>query len=398
MRTRKTLLKYKVAKQRKDDEDNGDESRETLRRESEFQKEAWKQLPDKQQEAERKIMEARGADEGTLQCYIRWVESLQPQEEFTDRHAQHILRQAINGQQLALVVGNRVRATDALQDVGISQRRQALEHINIQLTTTQTRPNVQIADDLTELFESIVQIQQRGNHTHDRASHNGSTPPRLNHHSTPKHIRDDYDDDQWVLSVIRGDGGEKGNVGNGENLGGGDGDKDGDNGAYGVQAGDQDIYNNGNELARVNPRNIEVKKFTGESNSKMTHLEFNESKRELAVIKGNDGIVLNMILTWAGQRGDNIISSNMLEQMEKVVPKSWEYDRATHAALMNWVEGEARMIIKYKVGGGIDAWRNLHVAYIHMAQTKQDIILIELLELKQVTEKHVRKLLNRLEE
>ena len=82
-----------------------------------------------------------------------------------------------------------------------------------------------------------------------------------------------------------------------------------------------------------------------------------------------------------------------LKMLEQVAPKIWEYDRAIHAALKNWTEGEAKRIIKYEVEGGIDAWRNVYTEYIPLAQTRQDIILTELLDLKPVTEKHVRKLL-----
>ena len=47
-------------------------------------------------------------------------------------------------------------------------------------------------------------------------------------------------------------------------------------------------------------------KFTGESNCKMTHWEFNGSQREFACTKGRHGIIVNMILAWAEQLSDII--------------------------------------------------------------------------------------------
>ena len=99
-----------------------------------------------------------------------------------------------------------------------------------------------------------------------------------------------------------------------------------------------------------------MKKFTGESNSKMSYLEFNDSQRELVGIKGRDGDILNNILTWAEQKGDKKIEDSMLAKLEKYMPKVWEYNRAIHASLKNWTEGDAKRLVKYEVNGGIDAW------------------------------------------
>ena len=69
--------------------------------------------------------------------------------------------------------------------------------------------------------------------------------------------------------------------------------------------------------------------------------------------KGKDGLVLNRILTWAEQRGEDKITEQILKQFETKVPKIWEYDRAVHAALKNLTEGEAKRVIRYEVGGGV---------------------------------------------
>lgn len=111
------------------------------------------------------------------------------------------------------------------------------------------------------------------------------------------------------------------------------------------------------EFTLVNSRNIELTRFAGESTSKMAHLEFNESQRELGGIKRRNGDILHNILMWAEQRGDTPISNNQLEQMEKFVAKIWEYNRAIHTALTDWTEGDAKRLVKYEVNGGTDAWR-----------------------------------------
>ena len=148
----------------------------------------------------------------------------------------------------------------------------------------------------------------------------------------------------------------------------------------------------------VNSRNIEMKKFSGESGSKLTYLEFNENLKEFISIKGRDGDVLNRILTWAENQGEDAVSIRELEQFEKKVPKILEYDRVVHSALKNWTDGDAKRLLKYEVKVGVDAWRMMCIEYVPLAQTKQDIILIEILDLKPVTEKNVRKLLSRIEE
>ena len=48
-----------------------------------------------------------------------------------------------------------------------------------------------------------------------------------------------------------------------------------------------------------------------------------------------------------------------------MAPQVCEYDRAIHAALDHWTEGDAKRLIKYEVTGGIDAQRELYI-YIYM--------------------------------
>ena len=94
--------------------------------------------------------------------------------------------------------------------------------------------------------------------------------------------------------------------------GGGSGGDDGEEetGASRGYDSAKGTHDNTNEFTLVNSRNIEMKKFTGESNFKLSYLEFNESQREFVGIIGRDGDVLNHTLTWAEQRGDRQIDDD----------------------------------------------------------------------------------------
>lgn len=130
----------------------------------------------------------------------------------------------------------------------------------------------------------------------------------------------------------------------------------------------------------------------------MTYLEFIESQGEFISIKGKDGDVLNTILTWAENEGDCEVTTRHLEQLEKMVLKIWEYDRAVHATFTNWMEGDAKRLMRYEVNGGVDAWRKPYIEYIPLAQMRQDTILTKILNLKLVSAKNVRKLPNGMQE
>ena len=102
--------------------------------------------------------------------------------------------------------------------------------------------------------------------------------------------------------------------------------------------------------------------------------------------------------TWAENRNDKTVTDKELKRLEGRMPKIWEYNRAIHAALKNWTHGDANNAGRYGANGGLDAWRRLCAEYIPLAQTKQDIILTEIFEMTPVSDKNVRKLLNRMEE
>lgn len=204
------MLTLRVAKQRTDTEIEVEEDEKQVQREFEFSRTAWPQSQEKAPEGEQRIMEARGGN--ALQFVIGSVADAPCPNAHTNKQAQHIIRQVINGQQFVLVAGKCIKVADAPKDIGQPQRQQALQCINRQLKTPRGGFDERGEIDLTEFFESILQIQKRGYQTPDRTSNHDSTPPRSNNNTSPKHIGDDDgDNDQWVLSIMRGDGDRKGN-------------------------------------------------------------------------------------------------------------------------------------------------------------------------------------------
>ena len=51
--------------------------------------------------------------------------------------------------------------------------------------------------------------------------------------------------------------------------------------------------------------------------NRVAYLELNDNQRELVGIKWRNGNILNNILTWAEQRGDETITDKQLEKMDK---------------------------------------------------------------------------------
>lgn len=286
--------------------------------------------------------------------------------------------------------------SNALLETGTQQRQRVVDRINAQIKVPQKEKiGENYADRLDKLIKELERDgetgkQARGGSPIGAISQAGSTPPRQQPPSLIIHDNNHDDSDgQWFLSATRENGGDNGGGGGGDNGG---------SGANGSRDDGKDNSYDSNEFTLVNSRNIEMKKFTGEQSCKLTYLEFNDSQREPVGIKGRHGIILNKLLTWAEEQGDNTIIDTLLEKCETAVPKILEYNRAIHASLKNWTDGEAKRFIKYEVTGGLDAWRKLYIEYIPLAQTRPDFILSEILELKPVSSKDVRKFLNRIEE
>ena len=220
--------------------------------------------------------------------------------------------------------------SNALLEINTQQRQRILDQINAQRQIPQKDQTGE--SDVNKVGKVIEEIelenknekQTRGGFPIGTASSTNSTPPRQQPPSPNNHISDhDNSDGQWFLSAIREIGGDNGGGGGGDNGG---------SGTNGSREDGKDNVHDTNEFTLVNSRNIEMKKFTGEQSCKLTYLEFNDSQRELVGINGRHGIILNKLLTWAEEQGDNTITNTLLEKFETAVPKIWEYNRATHAS------------------------------------------------------------------
>lgn len=314
------MLKLQIAKYRKDGDYEDEEEQQDQRRldqDAEFRRSSRKQSPEMERGSEKRSMAARATGGCTMQFDVGSVGNMPSEEKFTDKQAQHIIRQALNGQTLALTSGVRMRVIEALDEIGTAQRQRAIEHINTQLRTSTNCPSGQHSDGLSQLLGSMMKVQHTDTSAVERISNAGSTAPKMARQDDNTQRRDGGEDDEdgdWVLSVIQGDGGRKGGGGDGgSNSGDSQNDID--------QRDDRDGHNGSPEFTLVNSRNIEMKRFSGESGSKLTYLEFNESLREFISIKGRDGDVLNRILTWAENQADSTITDRQLEQLERKCPK-----------------------------------------------------------------------------
>lgn len=360
------MLELQHAKKRTNGADNGDDD---VQQQIQFQENAWPLIPEKAQGVQKKTK--AGLGEPPMQCDIYSSPGVQCEEVYTDAQARLIVKQHINDQKIIVLDSKRILVKDAMQAIGEEQRQRALAHIMQQLQPPKSGQVGHDSTNVSAIIGSGMQMQQQGTRTPDQISNNGYTPPRVHNYNDDMGNHDHEDDNNrtpaWVMNVPSGCGNKSGGGDGGSNPGGGDDGGDGVAEVRNAQDGDREGYSSNLEFTLVNSRNIEIKKFIGDSTSKMTYLEFNESQRELIGIKGKDGLVLNRILTWAEQRGEDNISNLLLKQFETKVPKIWEYDRAVHAALKNWTEGEAKRVIKYEVEGVIDACRKLYIEDIYFS-------------------------------
>ena len=356
------LLKMQVAKFKGNTTDP-ETTQEDVKKELQFQNQIYPQSPDKAKQSEMKTWNAQMRNEHGAACFNMDSNIAQP-DKYTDDQVAIVIQQDALGKQFVLLGGAYMSITEVWRDIGEEQRLRALKQTNAQRDNTTTAndnkslQNERVDNEPEDMKELINDLAQRcptgrqagGGSATGPASSANSTPPRQQPRPFNDHDDDDDDDDKFLLSSIHGGGSGKGNGG------GDDGDGSGNGGeTYRWNADDRDTRNNNQEFSLVNSRNIEIKKFTGEMNSKLSYLEFNDSQRELVAIKGADGDTFNKILTWAEKQGDKAITQDRLQKLETYVPKIYEFNRAIHAALKNWTEGDAKRLIKYEVHGGIDA-------------------------------------------
>lgn len=207
-----------------------------------------------------------------------------------------------------MVGGIHVCVADVVKEIGVAQRKRVLQKINAQLVQPHDHHN-RTEDDTKELMAEVN--HNMANSSSRRHSMVDSTPPRLliqpQHNDDRRGDDHDDDDDDLFLSMIPKDEGGNGGGGNG---GGDDGDDKQSDAVKGHEGDRDESSSYVVEFTLVNSRNIEVKKFSGETGSNMSYMEFNENQRELVGIKGTHGLIFNKILIWVGRRGDKTITDN----------------------------------------------------------------------------------------
>ena len=390
------LMKLQMAKQKTTENDEELKKQMAIKNEEEFQNQIYKQTQEQAADAERKTRAACSAIGNTMQCYIGSIDNIQQVDKYTDEQAELIIMHDIDDKAFVLVKECRRCTKDALLDVGSEQRRRVLDKINKRRAQQHDSTSMKKFDDVDEDLEKFfTQAAAQGTpQRQGRADSNQSTPVK-------------------VSADDGGDGSEDGDFGlsaysiipmNEKKPNRGDDDEPGDNGTGGngesrnSNEGSDENKEKGHEFQLVNSRNIAISKCSGSHGCKITYIDFNENIRNYISSKGRDGEILNTLLTGAEKQGDEPISNETLKNLEKKIPKIWEFNRAVLGALKNWTVGEAKKLVTYGIKGGFDAWRRLYNEYLPMDQTKQDIILTEIISLEPVKEKDVRLLLNRIEE
>ena len=114
-------------------------------------------------------------------------------------------------------------------------------------------------------------------------------------------------------------------------------------------------------------------------------------------MQGKDGEELLDILDDVEQFGDDKVTKQDLRELANKYPKVYQYDRAVRFALLNYTTGVAHARIKYGVEGGRDAWRKLYNRYVPLADDLQNILIRELIAVKQVAETEVDNLFSEVE-
>ena len=304
-----TILELQLAKTKAytdtdEDDPDKDDKKLKLKQELEFQKEMYPLSLADAMRAEMKTSAARGRNEGLLNCQIGSTDNLHANT-FSDEQVGEIIQASEKNKKFIIVKGTQMYTEDALKYVDGAQRNRVLNNLNTPTKELRKVGDEKVDKHTQELLDKLQRHSMTSGYaTPCNESLNGSTPPRTrqspathNHnHSRPD---DSEEEESWAmrLSVINRGGKDNGPGGGG---GGDDGDHEGE--AHRRSDHDKGYGDGGNEFTLVNPRNIEMKRFTGEPNSKMSYLEFNDSQRELTGIKGKEGDILNSILTWAEQK------------------------------------------------------------------------------------------------
>ena len=147
----------------------------------------------------------------------------------------------------------------------------------------------------------------------------------------------------------------------------------------------------------VNPRNVVINVFTGKNLSSNPYMALNNSTRRLILSQGEDGDQLLAILNYVETYGANKFTDEHLANLKLQSSQAGEFDRVIRSTLLNWTSGIAHDVIKYGVCGGLDAWRKLYNKHMPLVYDQQNIVIRELMSLKQVSENEIGQLFHDVE-
>ena len=203
-------------------------------------------------------------------------------------------------------------------------------------------------------------------------------------------IQDADNEDEIVAQIC---------LGNGGNGGSDDGDEPIIIGNNKYSGGSNNRFHDTkrSECALVNPRNTSINAFSGKHLHSNPYMPFNSALRRLILAQGSDGKILLKILDKIEALGDAKFDNDRLQKIARTYPIIVEFDAAITAALLNWITGVANSQIKYGVCNGLDAWRKFYNRYVPLDDDLQNIVIQELMWIKQVTQAYIDTLFNEID-
>lgn len=127
-------------------------------------------------------------------------------------------------------------------------------------------------------------------------------------------------------------------------------------------------------------------------------MPFNNAIRRLIILsQGSDGKVLLRLLDRIEAFGSIKFINESLHKMVVNDLKVAEFDTVITVALLNWTTGVANSQIKYGVCNGLDAWRKVYIRYVPLADDLQNILIQNLMAIKQVGDADVDTFFNEID-
>ena len=183
--------------------------------------------------------------------------------------------------------------------------------------------------------------------------------------------------------------------GGGGHLGGDPGD--GPDGEDNNNHGDRHRDNYHREFTLVSPNKIIVPVFAGAHLSSKPYMPFNKAIKKFIKTQGAKGMNLTSLLGNVETYGDKPYDHNKLMALAEQEPRAHEYSIAIQNVLETYTTDVARSMMRYGAHNGLDAWRKFYHHHVPLAEDLQQILIQELLDIKQVNEVDVGKLFSEMQ-